>query len=153
MKQAESHRLNNNWQYAQKIWVYKQKEFDLTNWKLQISLMTDKIGVCDYNNRIITLSSVFMRGANCNYAKVKKALMHEIAHAITPNHSHDSIWKGVCGNIGGDTRLAGSMDLPGMSWSLYCRNCKWRQEYPSKPDVVNKVCGSCGYQPRVRYIK
>lgn len=152
MKQREAHRFNNNWAYAKKIWKYKVNEFGLEGWQLRTEAMIDKIGLCDPNIRTITLSSVFMQGANCNYAKVKKALLHEIAHALTPGHGHNKVWRGVCGKIGGDTRLAGSMDLPGRNWSLYCRVCKWRQEYISRPDITNKICGKCGYQPRVRYI-
>ena len=152
MKQVEIHRLKNNWEYAQKLFNHVQKT-NLPGWKLTCDNMTDKIGVCDYNTKIITLSTVFMRGANCNYAKVKKALMHEIAHALTPGHSHNDVWKNVCKNIGGDTRLAASMNLPAMNWSVYCKNCKWRQEYSTKPMMENKVCNVCYEKPRVKYIK
>lgn len=83
--------------------------------------MPDKLGVCDCNNQIITLSSLFLRGANCNYAKTKKVLMHEIAYALTPRHSHNSTWKNKCEEIGGDCRKNASMDLPSRNWSLYCK--------------------------------
>lgn len=153
MKQRETHRLNNNWAYARKCWKIKTVELGLVGWVLKKTPMMDKIGLCDYNRKTISLSTVFMRGATCNYAKVKKSLLHEIAHALTPGHSHNGIWKEVCRKIGGDTRLAGSMDLPGMNWSLYCHKCKWRQESNRKPDISGKICGKCFTQPRVRYIK
>ena len=149
MKSREQHRLNNNWVYAQSLW----STHGLKGWTLDLKHMNDKIGVCDYNNKTIVLSSIYLRGANCNFTKTKKALMHEIAHAITPGHKHDEVWKDTCSKIGGDTRLAGSMNLPGMNWSLYCYKCKWRQEYETKPDINGKVCGMCKTQPRVRYIE
>ena len=153
MKQREAHRFKNNWSYSQKIWKSQVYKYNLIGWKLKTKPMMDKIGLCDYNNKTIIISSIFMRGSNCNYEKVKKSLLHEIAHALTPGHSHNNTWKSVCNKIGGDTRLAGSMNLPGMNWSLYCKICKWRQEYDTKPNITNKVCGKCKTQPRIRYIK
>lgn len=153
MKQAEAKRLNNNWTFVNKVWKEKQIKYGLTKWSLRCSDMSDKVGVCDYNRKTITLSTVFMRGSNCNYAKVKKALMHEIAHALTPGHSHDKIWKTLCEGIGGDTRLAATMNLPGMNWSIYCPGCKWRQEQFTKPNLENAVCGTCYSKIIIKYIK
>ena len=153
MKQRERHRLNNNWTYAQGVWPRKQKEYGLYNWTLRSKDMTSIAGLCVHNTKTIYLSSILMRGANCNYRKVRDVLLHEIAHALTPGHSHNQIWKKECAKIGGDTRLAVSMNLPGMNWSVYCRNCKWRQEHFNKPNITNRVCTICRYQPRVKYIK
>ena len=153
MKKREAHRLKNNWSYAQKVWKQQTEKYPiLTNWSLQKKSMLDKIGFCDYNHRLIVISSIFMRGATCNYKKVKQALMHEIAHALTPGHQHNQTWKQVCEKIGGDTRLKGTVDMPGRNWSLYCLKCKWRQEYLDKPDISNMVCISCKTQPRLKYI-
>lgn len=151
MKQRESHRLKNNWAYAQKVWLEKKSRYKLKGWVLRATFM-DKIGLCDYSNKTIHLSTVFMRGANCNYKKVKRSLLHEVAHALTPGHGHNQTWKQMCRRIGGDDRLSASMDLPGMDWAMYCRKCGWRQEMTKKPDVRNKVCMGCNQQPRVKYI-
>ena len=152
MKISESHRLKNNTEYLQKIWPEKQIKFKLMNWRLFISDMNDKIGLCDYNSHQILISSVFLRGSSCNYARVKKALMHEIAHALTPGHSHDNVWKKTCGKIGGDCNLAGVMNEPGMNWAIYCRICRWRNEYSHKPNVINMVCGKCRNPIFVKYL-
>ncbi len=151
MKNREAHRLTNNWKYAQKVWKEKKSRYNLGGWQLKATFM-DKIGSCDYNTQTIHLSTVFMRGANCNYKKVKKSLLHEIAHALTPGHGHDQVWKRVCQKIGGDDRLAASMDLPGMNWAMYCRKCGWRQESATKPNVNGKICMDCHQQPSVKYI-
>ena len=153
MKQAEKHRLTNNLAYVKELWKVQKEKYNLVGWRLVVEPMMDKIGVCDYNNKTITLSTVFMRGANCNYSKVKKSLLHEIAHAITPGQSHNHVWKNTCDKIGGDTRLAASMNLPSRNWSVFCHSCKWRNEYTTKPDMTSKVCSTCLQQPRVKYIK
>ena len=143
MKFSEAHRLENNQEYLHKLWLEKQKKFHLETWSLIIAGMSDKIGVCDYNKRQITISSIFLMGSSCNYSRVKKALMHEIAHALTPGHSHDHVWKKTCGKIGGDCQLAGVMNEPGMNWAMYCRTCRWRNEYISRPNTAGLLCGKC----------
>ena len=76
-----------------------------------------QVGICNYNCKTITLSSIFMRGYNCNYKKVNQALMHEIPHAVTPGHEHGPVWKEKCRQIG-DSRLAITMVSPGMEWTI-----------------------------------
>jgi hypothetical protein len=152
MKQIEKHRLGNNWEYAKRLWKREKQKHGLSGWTLEMFHTADKVGVCKYMSKTIGLSSVFLRGHNCNYAKVKKALMHEVAHAITPGHSHNNIWKAKCKSMGGDDRLTMTMVLPGMSWAMVCPSCRWRQEYPTKPNATGMVCGSCRTPVKVKYI-
>ena len=152
MKNIEKHRLNNNWLYCQKLWKDKKSYHKLFGWKLDSVDTLKFVGRCNYNTQTISISTVYMRGANCNYSKVKKVLMHEIAHALTPGSNHGPEWKQKCSLIGGDTRLAASMNLPGMNWVVYCRKCKWRQEQMIKPMVKNKVCSGCYQQILMKYI-
>ena len=152
MKRIEKHRLNNNWSYAQKIWQHKKKEHKLHNWSLRLMHAADKAGLCSYTEKIIYISSVFMRGHNCNYDKVKKTLMHEIAHALKPGHGHGKKWKEKCRQRGGNSRLAVTMVLQGMNWAMVCPTCGWRQEYRSKPNATGMVCGKCSTSIRVKYI-
>lgn len=152
MKEAEATRLNKNWIFIQKVWKEKKIKYGLSGWSLKSKDMSDKVGVCDYNHKTITLSTIFMRGSNCDYAKVKKALMHEIAHALTPGHSHDKVWKNLCAEIGGDTRLAATVNLPGMNWSIHCPRCKWIHEQFTKPNLENALCAKCYSRIVVKYI-
>ena len=114
--------------------------------------VASKAGMCSYTDRTIYLSTIFMRGHNCNYAKVKKTLMHEIAHALKPGQGHNKVWKNQCRKIGGDSRLAATMVLPGMKWAMTCSECKWRQEYSSKLNIIGMVCGTCRGPLKVKYI-
>ena len=153
MKQIERHRLNNNWEFARKLWKYQKIEHNLRDWALQLMDTMDKAGMCSYMERTIYLSSIFMRGHNCNYSKVKKTLLHEIGHALTPGHGHGEGWKQKCKQLGGDSRLGVTMVLPGMSWAVSCPRCKWRQEYSTKPHGTGRmVCGKCRAPVRVKYI-
>ena len=113
--------------------------------------MIDKIGLCSYMEKTIYLSSYFLQGASCNYFKTKKALMHEVAHALTPGHGHDKVWKQMCRKLGGDDRLAGTMNEPNMNWSIYCYSCKVRSETKTYPGT-NLICLNCKTKVRIKKI-
>ena len=150
--QTERKRLDNNWNYAQKLWCHRKKKYKLHAWTLVLFHSSSKAGMCSYNKHTIYLSSIFMRGHNCDYEKVKKTLMHEIAHVLKPGHGHGKEWKKQCQKIGGDDRLAVTMVLPGMNWAMSCPRCKWRQEYSTKPVAAGMVCNSCKSSVIIKYI-
>lgn len=152
MKQIEKHRLKNNWNYAKKYWLNTKSSYGLEHWTLMTMDTTDKAGMCSYVDCTIYLSTYFMRGHNCNYDKVLKVLKHEIAHALKPGHSHNSVWKRQCKQIGGDDRLGVTMVPHGMNWAVSCSGCKWRQEYHSRPRVDGMVCGKCKTPIKIKYI-
>lgn len=153
MKQIERHRLKNNWLRAKELWKIKKSQFKLVGWKLVSRDMDDKVGLCSYKLKTIYLSTVFMRGSNCNYNKVKKALYHEIAHALCPGCGHGKTWKKMCRSIGGDDRLACTMMPPGRNWSMSCGPCGWRNEYVDKPSINGIVCMECKRPPRLKQIQ
>jgi hypothetical protein len=153
MKETEAHRFRNNWSYAQELWKKKKIEHGLAGWTLKTMNASDKAGMCSYMEKTIYISTLYMRGHNCNYEKVKKVLMHEIAHALKPGHSHGAGWKEKCRELGGDSRLAVTMVLPGMEWAVTCSKCKWRQEYPSRPTVDGMLCGKCRTPIKIKHIK
>lgn len=113
MKQCEQQRLNNNWAKAKELWEQKKKHYKLHGWTLRAAEMVDKVGLCDYNRKTITISTVFMRASNCNYKKVDETLSHEVAHALTPGHQHGTVWKKKCRELGGDCRLTTTVIVNG----------------------------------------
>lgn len=152
MKKTERKRLSNNWKKAKELWAIQQRRFNLYNWKIRLSDMNDKAGLCVYKTKRIYLSSILLRGSNCDYKKVKKTLYHEIAHVLTPGHGHDNVWKNMAQKLGGDDRLACTVMKPGMNWSVHCSKCRWTNEYIIKPDLTRVVCMHCGTKPIIKYI-
>lgn len=152
LKQIERHRISNNWEYAVKYWSTKKTQIkQLSGWTMKYDHSSKHLGLCSYTSRTIYISTVIMRAANCNYAKVKKILLHEIAHVLAPGDDHGQEWKSKCKLIGADDSVKMSMNLPGMNWSLYCHSCKWRTETLTQP-AANLGCPHCRKLLRVKKI-
>ena len=141
--ERERHRLNNNWEYAKKLWKKRSVELGLTDWKLKMDHAKTRLGQCDHGKKTISISSYFMRGKSCNYNKVKATILHEMAHSLTLGHNHDKVWKKKCVEIGGDGRVKATMDIPPRSWRVKCRKCPLAIEYYRRPNIKNKICPKC----------
>lgn len=77
----------------------KMAEHGLKGWRFVINPSPLKrLGQCSYKRKTIELSGFMIK------ADVPKAcedvVLHEIAHALTPGHTHDDVWKDKCIEIG-----------------------------------------------------
>lgn len=73
---------------------------NLIDWKLvwDTKPTTNRLGQCRYKKKEIgiSLKSALILPEN----QVKDTILHEIAHALTPGHHHDNIWKNKCRELG-----------------------------------------------------
>jgi predicted SprT family Zn-dependent metalloprotease len=60
-------------------------------WKFSWNKRKRAAGVCNRTKRTIFLSTVFASAGI--YEDVLDTILHEIAHALTPGHHHDIVWK------------------------------------------------------------
>ena len=67
-------------------------------WSFQWDNAKRRFGVCKYQSQVIGLSKPLTL-AN-DEIQVRDTILHEIAHALTPGHGHDSVWKAKCVEIG-----------------------------------------------------
>lgn len=66
-------------------WMQPRKKFNLA-------------GYCNWRDKVISLQPMF---ALCNYpVLVKRTILHEIAHALTPKQRHNRVWKEMAIKIG-----------------------------------------------------
>lgn len=74
------------------------KKHNLSDWKIAFSRMNSAIAVCKEKIKTIKFDSYWVE--NMSWEELKDVLLHEIAHALTPGHRHDSVWKEMARKIG-----------------------------------------------------
>jgi hypothetical protein len=85
----------------------------LNDWAFAINgRITRTLGYCCYSKKEICIGKEISQHAPDAY--LKNIILHEIGHALTPGHAHDSVWAAKCIEIGlvdptrfADTRAAG----------------------------------------------
>lgn len=95
-----------------------------TGWKFKFDSAKRRFGQCNYSKRYISLSKP-LTIAN-DEDEVRDTILHEIAHALTPGHGHDHIWKSICRSIGANPqRCYTSEQVQGIEapYALYCPTC------------------------------
>lgn len=70
----------------------------LTGWTFKFDHARQRLGCCKPYRRQISLSKHYVQ--NNRDELVLDTILHEIAHALTPGHHHDDVWKAECVRIG-----------------------------------------------------
>ena len=77
-------------------------------WTFSFNQRTGSFGVCNHKSKEIQLSSILTPA--CTDESVRNTVLHEIAHALTPGHKHDYIWRRQFVNLGGSGERTGGED-------------------------------------------
>jgi hypothetical protein len=70
----------------------------LSDWHIRIHPKMDVLGLCSYKDKCIILSSHHLDIHPD--PEILNTIRHEIAHALTPGHGHDSVWEECAKRIG-----------------------------------------------------
>ena len=113
-----------------------------------------RLGACHYSKKRITMSRYLV--ANCNDAEIRETLLHEIAHALTPGHHHDGVWRAKLIEMGGTGKRTHSVETVKGRYEVHCANCgvvgnkhhaqgMWKRNV-GKPDAfayyTHRTCGN-----------
>lgn len=121
------------------------------NWSFKFDGSRQRFGLCHHSRKTISLSRHLV-ALNPDH-EVKLTLLHEIAHALTPGHGHDSVWSAKSKAIGGSfTRCYNAADNGRAVVTVqapyigYCSNTFCPQHTRTWPVHRRKqtlVCGLC----------
>ena len=123
--------------------LLQEHKLDEQGWTFLFSSENKTFGRCNYRKRVVSLS------ANLTLlnvrAEVEDTIRHEIAHALTPGHGHNRVWKDKCREVGArPERLydAAKVVVPKPLYEAYCESCghTWPRRRKTKKRLA---CAKC----------
>lgn len=125
--------------------VQLMAQHGLCDWTFRFDNARSRYGRCSDRKRLITLSRylVMMNPVR----KTRDTILHEIAHALTPGHHHDAVWRAKAIEIGCDGKRCYGSDVTTPARNLYmavCPKCEtsvWREQH--RRPATNRACARC----------
>ena len=117
-------------------------------WRFQFDNARRRFGCCMYRSKRITLSKYLTQLNDEN--TVRNTILHEIAHALTPRHHQDWVWKAKAREIGctGDRCYSSkSVATPESRYIAICSGCN----HVHKKHRATRSSSSCGFCSGGRY--
>lgn len=120
-------------------------------WKVAWDNGKRRAGACHYGTRTISLSRHILPLASDE--EIRETILHEVAHALTPGHSHDGIWRAKLIEMGGTGARTHKMETPKGRYEVVCAKCgvigHRHQAQGSWKGTVNRPEGFAMYTHRV----
>ena len=116
------------------------KSHGLVGWRIKLDHARRRAGQCDYTNKTISLSRLYVRHADIDH--IRDTILHEIAHALVgPSHGHDAVWRQKAREIGCTAVRCHSLSFARGRWVMKCPNGCFSVERHRKKSGL--VCASC----------
>jgi len=129
---------------AQKLAINLMSKHGLISigWKFRFDTALRRFGCCKYRSKTITLSEPLTE-LNTEL-EVKDTILHEIAHALTPGHKHNSVWRRKAMEIGCNGNRCydnNKVETPESKYVATCIGCGKIH----KKHRISKLSSSCAY--------
>ena len=128
---------------AEQMCKAEMRKHGLTEWRFSWNRRKRAAGVCKSSIRTIELSAPYV--SLNNEDDVLETILHEIAHALTPGHNHDSVWRRKALEIGANGKPCAESHeaFPEPTWKAVCKNgCPTGRGFHRAPLRV-KACSRC----------
>ena len=123
--------------------IMKEHNLLMNGWSFVWLRSKRVFGNCNYTFKTIGLSAKLV--SLNSEAAVRNTILHEIAHALTPKHGHDYVWRYKCLALGGDGKRVYSranVVTPPHKFSARCdsHNITFLRHRKSSKDSYCKKC-------------
>ena len=118
--------------------------YNIREWNFIFDRAKSRCGACDFDTKTISISLHFVHNPKTTRHHLHDILLHEIAHALTPEHDHDDVWKNVAKSIGCSGRMYAPHHAHPPTYRLRCpcRSVDFRRHIVHKAHE-NTVCTDC----------
>jgi predicted SprT family Zn-dependent metalloprotease len=135
------------WSYAERLLV--QYGLKAKGWKVVFDNTKCRGGECRYAQKEIGISAHLF--AIWTFEQCRDTILHEVAHALTPGHGHDKVWKAKHAEIGGNAKRCWSpkernhfpRQKRARNWIGTCPNGHTRARARKPLDGRRYSCGTC----------
>lgn len=126
------------------------QQHELFDWRIELrKKMEGKLGACYYKGKIIAISKYYAE--NNSRQNVVNTILHEIAHALTPGHKHDSIWLETAQKLGVQKTDINVVVEPGKYQSV-CPTCgRIYHKYRKPKYQKGYYCPICGVKSQLKW--
>lgn len=133
---------------AKNLAITTMAKHGLSEWDFSFTNSQIYFGSCSWSRKLITLSAPL---ASVNSEKrVMNTILHEIAHALTPNHHHDEVWASKAREIGCTAKVgwksigSGGDTVEISKFTRTCRSCGHELKRNSRPSKGRaQYCTQC----------
>lgn len=122
-------------------WAQLQADHGLQDWTLEPApRFITTAGICEYSLQRIRLATWL------TVEQARLTLLHETAHALTPGHGHDKVWKAMAISLGHPGTRNHNYETPRrvVKWLLICPKCDRTFPRQRKPAAhLMYLCPDC----------
>lgn len=116
-------------------------------WRFKLGHGKNRLGVCNHRQKIIGLSKYLIQLGT--EEEILHVILHEVAHALTPGHKHDRVWRAKASEIGhpNPTRLSNVSYTVPHRVELHCEThgvITKRQRRMKADTLARTFCRKCG---------
>lgn len=108
-------------------------------WRFKFNKNKTSLGICRYRTRSVEVSLYVCADG---LKKVAQVFGHEVAHALTPGHGHDAVWRRVAISLGDTGERCGEMKVT-HSVIGHCPQCNKRFLRHKMPRSKRLGCTTC----------
>lgn len=124
----------------------------LLDWKFKWDSALVRFGYASWKNKVISLSRPLV--TLNDEGQVIDTILHEIAHALTPNAHHNNLWKATAQAIGcnGSRCYGNEVVAPRRAYIGTCPACsRTITRHRRKKIACGRCCAGNGYSPRFKF--